>query len=576
MQQLEAHEMPLIKVFSSEHQFRIPDYQRPYSWEGEQTMQLLSDLSEAIDREDEDPYFLGSLVLIKTSGKPDADVVDGQQRLTTITILLAVLRSLATDPNFRDGVDKMILEPGNVLQSLAPQPRLRLRERDADFFRDQIQEPGALSGLLAMKDDDPLLSTDARGLIRDNARSLHTELLKWEEEKRERLLRFLATQTFLVIVSTPNLESAHRIFSVMNARGLDLDPADIFKSEVIGKIPEPAGSEYAARWEDAEEALGRDAFSDLFLHIRMIFSKVRARRELLKEFPEQVLKQYEANPKAFVDEVLVPYAKAQADIDGSSYTSTTGADKVNAWFGRLRQLDNSDWRPPALWFLRQHRDSPALLDEFFSRLERLAGSMFIRRVYTTPRVTRYAELLKELEAGHGIDAPSLELSSSEREETLERLNDHVYLVSKTRRYILQRLDETLANEPGVTYEHRLVTVEHVLPQNPEKDSEWTELFDEGQRDQWTHRLANLVLLNRVKNPAAGRKPFEDKKETYFSGKTGVATFALTVEVVHEQTWTPTVLAKRQERLLGVLADLWNLHVPEPNEELAGMELEGDE
>ena len=52
MQQLEAHEMPLIKVFSSEHQFRIPDYQRPYSWEGEQTMQLLSDLSEAIDRED--------------------------------------------------------------------------------------------------------------------------------------------------------------------------------------------------------------------------------------------------------------------------------------------------------------------------------------------------------------------------------------------------------------------------------------------------------------------------------------------------------------------------------------------
>jgi hypothetical protein len=578
---LEAHEMPLHKVLSSDHQFVIPEYQRPYSWDDEQAVQLLEDLTEAIERGGDDPYFLGSLVLIKAPDQARADVVDGQQRLTTLTILLAVLRHLAEDDGVKGSIQKLIAEEGDVLQGLEPEPRLTLRPKDAPFFRQWVQEPGGIAGLLSMTQDDPALVNDPRRLIRRNAKAFHERLVEWEPAARRDLASYLAIRTYLVVVKTPTLDSAHRIFSVMNARGLDLEPSDIFKSDVIGKVAEDLRTEYAKRWEDAEELLGRSSFSDLFLHLRMIHAKVRAKRELLREFPDQVLSRYFPDHAAeFVDDVLVPYAKAYADIEDGSYVATAGAGEVNAWLARLRQLDNNDWRPPALWVMRKHGDDPVLLSQFLAKLERLAASMFICRSYTTPRVTRYADLLKQLEDGYLLDAPALELSLEERVDTLRRLNGEIYTVAKTRKYVLERLDEAIAQDPGVSYSHKNVTVEHVLPQNPAGDSPWRTLFTDAERDHWVHRLANLVLLNRVKNPAAGRKPFDEKKETYFKGKTGVATFALTIQVLNTPEWTPQVLAKRQRDLLRVLADAWELGDlpaeapspkvdPEPSESTSG-------
>lgn len=78
---------------------------------------------------------------------------------------------------------------------------------------------------------------------------------------------------------------------------------------------------------------------------------------------------------------------------------------MNAWFDRLAQLDNQDWRPAALWALRHHGQDPAFLDAFLRKLERLAASLYMRRVYTTPRVQRYAALLRQLdEEKAGLDA----------------------------------------------------------------------------------------------------------------------------------------------------------------------------
>ncbi|MDQ1066324.1 hypothetical protein QFZ32_001764 [Streptomyces canus] len=116
----------------------------------------------------------------------------------------------------------------------------------------------------------------------------------------------------------------------------------------------------------------------------------------------------------------------------------------------------------------------------------------------------------------------------------------------------------LARGQGVTYDHPLITVEHVLPQNPKADSQWVELFDEEQRAQWTHRLGNLVLLNRAKNSAAQNYDFTAKKAKYFTGRGGVAPFALTSQVLQHAEWTPEVLKARQEELLGVLFGEWRL------------------
>lgn len=558
MKQLVASEEPLVKIFSSDYDFRIPDYQRPYSWGEEQSVQLLDDLVDALERDTDDPYFLGSIVLVKDKARAGADVIDGQQRLTTLTILLGVLRDLTSTPGLADELERMIVEPGHIVQALESRPRLALRARDAAFFRQFVQQRGNVTGLLALKPGG--LLTDAQLAIRDNARALHERLSPWTEERRLALVHLLGNRTFLVVVSTPDLNSAHRIFSVMNARGLDLSPADIFKSMVIGALGHGGASdEYAEKWEDAEEDLGRDDFADVFLHIRMIFEKARSRRELLKEFPEQVLNQYLPDrAKEFVDDVLVPYAEAYEIARDANYVSAQGADNVNLWFRRLAQLDNNDWRPPVMWALRKHGDDPVWLDDFLRRLERLAASMLIRRTYATPRSNRYAQLLVELAAGHGVDSPALELSSDERRETTDRLGGEIYLVTKMRKYVLLRLDEMLANSPGVAYNHRLITVEHVLPQNPTTTSIWLQDFTHDQRGHWTHRLANLVLLNRSKNAEAQNYDFAEKKAKYFTGKHGVATFALTSQVLGQAVWTPDVLRQRQNRLLGTLSKGWRL------------------
>ncbi|OBB22790.1 hypothetical protein A5763_21725 [Mycolicibacterium fortuitum] len=406
---------------------------------------------------------------------------------------------------------------------------------------------------------DTALANEAQTNIRNNARAFHKELSSWPAGRLEQLAEMIGSRTFLVVVSTPDLTSAYRIFSVMNARGLDLSPSDIFKARTVGEIDEDDRPVYSKKWEDAEQELGRTGFAELFLHLRVIVAKERARRELLVEFPEQVLNRYlPAHASEFIDDVLLPYADAYAHILKPDFTGGATWPKVNAWLKRLRRIDNNDWRPPALWALKNHADDPKFLDAFLRKLERLAASMLVRRVYTTPRAMRYANLLKELDAGHGLDAESFDLDEKECESTVERLNGDLYLTAPSRTYVLLRLDELLANQPGVSYELGILTVEHVLPQQPKKGSQWLADFDEDDRALWTHRLANLVLLNRRKNSSAQRYDFDEKKRRYFHGENGVATFALTSQVLAKDEWTPGVLKARQRSLLKRLTNEWEL------------------
>ena len=101
-EQITALQLPVNKIFGDDYILNIPPYQRPYSWEQEQVEDLIGDLLYAVGdtvtyNNNMSPYFLGSVVLIRSSeDEPKYDVVDGQQRLTTLTILLSILRHLET------------------------------------------------------------------------------------------------------------------------------------------------------------------------------------------------------------------------------------------------------------------------------------------------------------------------------------------------------------------------------------------------------------------------------------------------------------------------------------------------
>lgn len=563
MSHLSATNLPLEKVFSKEYLFTIPRYQRPYAWEAEHALQLLDDLSDALVRDDEEPYFLGSIVLVKPDvHKPDADVIDGQQRLTTITILLAVLRDLASNELLGKDLHELIMEEKKAWSKAAgTRPRLTPRPQDIDFFRTHIQEQGGTAGLVKLT--DAVADTDPRRAIRDNGKALFAALDQRTDADRLALLQMLLSHTEMVVVTTPNESSAHRIFGVMNARGMELSPTDIFKSSVIGSLSTVEEDAYADKWDSAEDAVGRDNFADLFRDIRFVVTTERARVELLKEFPKQVLDDYVDNGRAteFVDDVLDKYATAFTRTVTPYFGPADAWRPVNRWLSWLEQVDNKDWRPLALWALVAKPDDPLFLDAFLGKLERLAASLMIRGINTTDRMQRYTDLLKKLKvAADPLAVAELELMPEEMDATRQRLAGPIYQTfqSKRLRYVLTRLDALLADGPGVAYTYSLISVEHVLPQSPKDGSLWKEAFNDDQREEWTHRLGNLVLLNRRKNSEANRKEFVQKKSTYFLSSSGTATFALTSQVLAEPEWNLPVVEGRQAKLLKILVREWGL------------------
>jgi len=142
---------------------------------------------------------------------------------------------------------------------------------------------------------------------------------------------------------------------------------------------------------------------------------------------------------------------------------------------------------------------------------------------------------------------------------LRALNGNVYeMTARRRNYLILRLD-SFVSAMAATYTPNVQTIEHVLPQTVDPSSDWAVSWpDANERARWLHRLANLVPLTRARNSRALNYDFDKKKSAYFAGSSGVTTYALTSQVLHAHSWTPGVVAERQEALLEVLSSSWRL------------------
>lgn len=303
---IEAAHKKISEVFSKEYAFSIPAYQRPYAWEITQVEELLDDLTEAMKPNSISAgfYFLGSIVLVKTHGSREAKVVDGQQRLTTLTILFSVVRDLTEDAAKRNSREKYIKQLANDDEGILEALRLQLRQKDQHFFKSTIQD---LNSTNLLPDSDGLAGSRAR--IVENAATIRAAMKNQSEEERSDLLRFLLQNCYLVVVEVPTEMAARRIFTVLNARGMDLSATDILKADLLEYAGEAKEDALSKRWEDLEIDLERDKFSDLFTHIRMIHERDKPRTALEKGFPEHI-PIFHHDPTAFMNTVLEPYSYA--------------------------------------------------------------------------------------------------------------------------------------------------------------------------------------------------------------------------------------------------------------------------
>jgi len=558
-----AHQSSIGQIFSDKYVFSIPGYQRPYAWTTEQASELFDDLVAELGGEGKEkpikelgPYFLGSTVLIKDQERPEADVVDGQQRLTTLVLLLSAIRATLDGKDASD-ITALLYEKGNVIKDTEDRFRLTLRSRDAEFFRKYVQKEDGIAELAKLDGKLP----DSQNNLKLNA-ALYLKMLQpLSREKRIRLAQFLTTRCYLVAVETADLDSAFRIFSVLNSRGLNLSATDILKSEAIGALDEKDRDDYTDKWETIEEELGREGFLELMSQIRTVYRKAKPYGTLLKEFKEHVSGKLSA--KALMDEVIAPMAEAYEILRKEKYVSTQGAEAVNETLSWLNRLEFVDWLPPALAFAVRHKNDANAMGAFFADLERLAYGLLVRKAGINERIERFSKLTAAVEGNENLekDDSPLQLSPVEQFEVYAGLAGAFYdsFAARARALVLLRLDALLSSG-GATYKYPIITVEHVLPQNPKADSEWANWIpEERQRLARVHQIGNLALLTRRKNSAASNYDFERKKKVYFSGKGGVSPFSLTTQVLNKSIWDSDVIDGRQAELLGLFERHWRLY-----------------
>lgn len=552
---IEAGQKRLSEIFlSGAYRFEIPSYQRPYSWTTKEAQELLDDVVEAMDEGQAD-YFLGSFVLVKQPNAKHAEVVDGQQRLTTLTILLAALRDLSKDDKVRDYIDRFITVGRDPIErSSSGEPILRVRDKPGEraAFERTVQQIGATSEEGKRRAGE---AESVKHYIR-NAALYREALVVLPEERRRDLIDYLRSRCLVVVVEVPTAAAARRIFQVLNARGLDLQPTDILKARLLDNMPAGRSEDYAKAWEAHEEAIGRAAFAQLFAHIRMIHARRKPKTALEDDFEKDV-PSFAESPIKFMDEILNPVVDAYVTCRDDALARERFDDEVASLLLALWRVDNSDWLPPVLSYLLKFNPDDGFT-AFLRKFERLTAYLFVTRQRVNERINRSAGVLRAIAAAEVpedvIANPVIDLSKSEKGAFREELDGDLYLSPRVRMPILLRLDQAMS-DGAVTY-HGKETIEHVLPQDP--SATWKDAFNEDEREEWTHHIANLVLLSRIKNSQANNRAFADKKIGYFSDLKGKTIYVLTQDVLKEGEWNIDALKKRRKNLRKQMDEIWDL------------------
>lgn len=237
-------EKKTIKEIFSEFWFRIPEYQRNYVWGDDEINELLNDLDYAMTNNSDGDYFLGSLVLQSREGKDDTDskekikyveydVLDGQQRLTSLLILLAVIKDLTEDPDLINTCSEAIYQRQNKYKQTPERIRLDYKIRDsvAAFIDIHLKNTGGTINDIMIRElaDDNNISRANMA----NAILIFRKYFLSKEPFHEYLSNFAAylfNNVLLIYVATEELEDAFRLFTILNSRGIPLTNSDILKS----------------------------------------------------------------------------------------------------------------------------------------------------------------------------------------------------------------------------------------------------------------------------------------------------------------------------------------------------------
>lgn len=572
---VKAKEHYIKDLLNDKFLFDIPDYQRAYSWNKDNLKQLIDDIMDSIGLnkennngfEEYEPYFIGSIVLCSKEYKDDGsglyDVIDGQQRLTSIIILIATIRDLTKNETYKNILSSLIYQKPNELMGIKESIRVRVRGKEAEFFKKYVLTDGGTD--LVNEIDEKEISEAKQNML--NAIKTFKEVFVDEngevlESKLDEFTKYFLQKVVVVVITTDSFTSAFRLFNVINARGLPLTNADLLKSENLRVISEDKRNIYTDMWENIEQELGKDKLEQIIGFMRTMKQNRKATATVYEEFSKKIF----VSEPDYIGINFVEHLKEIKDLynkyinEGNIELSSKENSIYYQNLVRIMRdfIPYDEWMVALIKFIEKFKNDEDIL-EFLKVLEKrividwVNGNSFADRL---ARVYKILEVIDSSSSLEEIKKSNVFISDLERTTAYFRNSlDDIEFYSKGRmlvpKYILIRLDMEKRNGEILDYTNKIM-LEHILPRNA-KDAYWTTNFTVDERKNWCNKLGNLVIINGTKNTKLNNKAFAEKVEQYLSKKSD---FEITKEVLALNDWKIESVAGRQESLTNRALNLW--------------------
>lgn len=496
--------------------YQIPDYQRPYSWVDDQVEQLWEDLLEAYENNKEDEtidsnYFLGSLIVVK-KGKIE-EVVDGQQRLTTLMILLCTIRQ--TYPKINKFVDVNefpdVVKMGKIKSCIADTNELtRLRLQTDVSQSSNVQElifDENIDFSTYEKPSKQQIESDAKFRYKNTSVICYKHLMELGEEKSGEFINYLLNKVKMIKITCFDESFAIKLFQVLNDRGMDLSAADIIKGYLLsGLVNDNHGREvFMHDWRLCEEWTKEfeDSLTDLFTYYEYYLLGSNPKKSLVDEL-KVLFKGKNSNAvlrdfKKFVEEYRLIYNSADKLITSFWYLPWG-----TYWATMLIAIEHVGYK--------EKRELQLALRNFFY-LNFIAGITLTSLKQTLFNIIvgiKNKEPFIKLKALMDVKISTLNV----KDIVLSKLEGEIYYEAWLKA-VLSVVEYYQTDEDEVAFislDYKSLNVEHIYPQKPEEDSPWVTMFPEGP--VYLNTLGNLTLLSGTKNRSAQNFPFNEKINIY--------------------------------------------------------------
>ncbi len=500
---MKAEDANVVKFFNGDTQFIVPLYQRMYSWKEEQCKRLWDDIV-FLTKNNKSGHFIGSIVCVveKTSisGTSKFLVIDGQQRLTTLTILLTALRDHLSAQGIKSSITRKFLK--NDTENEADLYKLALTYNDRDV-------------LIGLIENAPLDSVQNSRIL--DAYNFFAKQISSSDLTQEQIEGSIAKLQIVNIILDA-ADNPQSIFESLNSTGLDLSQSDLIRNFILMGLSNAEQSDlYKNKWMPTEKLFNYDKQSELMDkffrdYITMKISRIPKEGEVYEEFKKYYCSINVANLDLCQD--IYEYAKCYTNI----VFSKSNDAEFNDIFADIRLL-RMEVAYPFLMYIYNDYNKNKISREEFVHILRLTESYVFRRaiceIPTNSLNKTFAVMKNKIndeDYVNSIEANYVLLDSykefPKNDEFMQRFVEKDIYHMRTRQYILFKL-ERFDNKEKLDL--GTFTIEHVMPENENLRYGWKEALGENWQEihtQYLHTIGNLTLT--AYNSEMSDRPFQEK------------------------------------------------------------------